>query len=268
LRLVCEHSELHHHMVTVYVLRHGERADKVDPNWRSAHPNEMDDPPLTDYGKVMGARTGTRLSEVGITHIYCSPFHRTLQTAEPIAQQLKLPVCVEHGLAEAVWKSIFSRQPVLTYRLDSNRMARDFSIDKQYISNMPFPKFPERHSESKARYVNTLQALLQKHAGTQDKILLVTHGDGVKSLHEAVMGWEYHGVCDYCCLSEYVQTPAGTKDKKANSSRSSTQLGSWYSACVMNIDHLRHECSVPFTAYSGDVPENVAHEAVACASGA
>lgn len=64
---------------TVYLVRHGEKASGSDPD-------------LTPQGRVRAQNIATTLRRVGIQSIFSTSTARTLQTAEPLAQRLGLPV--------------------------------------------------------------------------------------------------------------------------------------------------------------------------------
>lgn len=94
----------------LWVVRHGERADEDPvggPEWLLDHPDGWYDPPLTKNGKRQAAKMAVevcqQLEQEGplpaIGAIYCSPFKRALQTAEPLAAALRLPICVVQSLA-------------------------------------------------------------------------------------------------------------------------------------------------------------------------
>lgn len=50
-------------ILLMYLIRHGERVDKVNPNWKLTAKNP-DDPPLTYMGKKQGYLTGRFLKNV------------------------------------------------------------------------------------------------------------------------------------------------------------------------------------------------------------
>jgi probable phosphoglycerate mutase len=73
---------------------------------RHGRPNEDQtdaphDPPLNDDGWRQARATSRLLANEGVTHIVASPLLRALQTAEPLAEKLKLPVDIIEGWAEA-----------------------------------------------------------------------------------------------------------------------------------------------------------------------
>ncbi len=69
-----------HAQEAIFVVRHAERLDSSS------------DSPLSAEGRVRAARLAQLLRDAGITAIYVSEFRRTAQTAQPLADLLKLPL--------------------------------------------------------------------------------------------------------------------------------------------------------------------------------
>jgi broad specificity phosphatase PhoE len=76
------------------LLRHGQSefnlrytATRVDPGIRDAR--------LTEYGHHQAARAADILAGQRITRVVASPYTRALQTAEPIARRLGIPIEIE-----------------------------------------------------------------------------------------------------------------------------------------------------------------------------
>lgn len=63
----------------IYLVRHGEKAAGKDPE-------------LTAQGRLRAQNIATLLHRAGIQAIFSTPTMRTLQTAQPLAARLKLPV--------------------------------------------------------------------------------------------------------------------------------------------------------------------------------
>jgi len=94
----------------LYILRHGQSTNNALTN----REDRGCDPPLTDLGRrqaeLLARHLATEIQRVsprtrgyqehgyGITHLYCSPMWRALQTAKPIGEAL--------GLAPEVWTDI------------------------------------------------------------------------------------------------------------------------------------------------------------------
>ena len=94
----------------VWIARHGNRQDFVDPHWarRAGRPH---DPGLSPDGELQARELAERLSGEGIEAVYCSPFLRTVQTAHAVAELLGLPLQIEHGACEWLNPEWFSRAP-------------------------------------------------------------------------------------------------------------------------------------------------------------
>jgi phosphohistidine phosphatase SixA len=67
--------------ITVYLVRHAERADEP-----------RQDPPLTERGTARSQELARMLANANIKAIFTSQFLRTKQTAEPLAKQANVPV--------------------------------------------------------------------------------------------------------------------------------------------------------------------------------
>lgn len=75
------------------VVRHGEPV-------RIVSETGVADPPLTDRGRAQADATARWLAVEPIDAVYASPLRRAVQTAEPLAAALGLPVRVADGVAE------------------------------------------------------------------------------------------------------------------------------------------------------------------------
>lgn len=60
---------------SIWICRHGNRIDFVDPSWKGS------DPYLSPDGIIQAKETGKRLKDENIQHIFASPFFRTVETA-------------------------------------------------------------------------------------------------------------------------------------------------------------------------------------------
>lgn len=99
----------------LFIIRHGERLDRINPNWASKALRPQDTP-LSQMGHEQARRLGKWLySKMPIrtpTKIFCSPFIRCVQTANEIAEQLACledtgtfsgnisDICIEPGICE------------------------------------------------------------------------------------------------------------------------------------------------------------------------
>ena len=92
----------------VWICRHGNRIDFVDPAWRG---HNGDDPHLSPDGVVQAQETGKRLRGEGIRYIFSSPFLRTVETAHYIAEAIDVPIYIEEGASEWLNPEWFSALP-------------------------------------------------------------------------------------------------------------------------------------------------------------
>ena len=69
----------------VWIARHANRLDFVYPDWFLTAKRRYD-PPLSDDGMIQAQQLAKRLKGKKITHIFASPFLRTIQTANAIAE--------------------------------------------------------------------------------------------------------------------------------------------------------------------------------------
>ena len=160
----------------IWICRHGNRIDSVDPSWKGS------DPHLSADGVVQAKETGIRLRNEGIQHIFASPFLRTVETAHHIANALDLSVKIEHGACEWLNPDWFPEPPVYV-PLDETR-RRFPRIDETYQS-MVSPKFPESPEELDARCRGAALLLADTY---RSSFLVVGHGASVVGFAQGLLG--------------------------------------------------------------------------------
>jgi broad specificity phosphatase PhoE len=168
---------------TLWVVRHGERQDSVDPNWEE-HAERVHDPPLTDLGRWAAWRVGRRFVESGVTFdaVYASPFLRAVETAEEICRELGTEVRLEPGLGEHRNAEWFDAEPET---VPHARLAEWFDPVRLDHDPRVLPAFPEGHDEAMARAGETARILADEVEGT---VLLVGHGLTVGGVVQGLVG--------------------------------------------------------------------------------
>jgi broad specificity phosphatase PhoE len=157
---------------TVWIARHGNRLDFVNPEWFNTAMRRYD-PPLSDDGLIQAQELGRRLQNEPISHIFASPFLRTIQTANEVAKILDLPIKLEAGLSEWYNPHWMSETPETH---PQEILASQFSrIDWSYQS-LVFPQYPETETDVYRRTGETAKKLVTKFT---DNILLIGHGASV-----------------------------------------------------------------------------------------
>jgi broad specificity phosphatase PhoE len=188
---------------TVWITRHGNRLDFVDPRWylSAAHPF---DPPLSADGVVQARKLGERLKAEGIVRIYSSPFLRALETAHQVAECLDLPVEIEQGASEWFNPAWFPGCPRLVST--GERRARCPRI-REVDDSMVRPVFPETWEDLLARTARCIIMLLEQN---DDDVLLVGHGASVLGFAQALAGAAGAGVnAELCALVKIVRRDEG-----------------------------------------------------------
>ncbi|MEH2265031.1 histidine phosphatase family protein [Nostoc sp.] len=157
----------------VWIARHANRLDFVNPDWFLTAERRYD-PPLSDDGLVQAQHLAKRLKKEKISHIFASPFLRTVQTANAVAEVLNLPIKLETGLSEWLNPAWMTEEPE---RLSTPALAKLFPrIDTSYTSRIA-AKYPETREKVRERSGQTARCLATEFL--PEHILLVAHGASV-----------------------------------------------------------------------------------------
>lgn len=151
---------------TVWIARHGNRIDFVNPAWFNTAERPYD-PYLSDDGQIQAQQLAKRLVGEKITQIIASPFLRTVQTANAVAEVLDLPLKLDWGLGEWLnsdWMATFPET------LPAEILAQQFPrIDLSHPVGVP--RYPETWPDCLQRTGETAQRLVAQFP--DDDLLLV-----------------------------------------------------------------------------------------------
>jgi len=185
----------------LYFIRHGQSEN--NQLWARTGTNEYrnEDPDLTETGRQQAQRLAEFLAAPGIdqgelppqydvlntygfdlSHLYCSPMIRAIETGQAIARAVGLPLVVWKDLHEV--GGIHLADPETGEPLGLPGKSRDY-FTENYPSlvlpetmaadgwwNRPF----EAREERPARARRFLAELLARHGGSQDRVAVVSHG--------------------------------------------------------------------------------------------
>ncbi len=167
---------------TIWIARHGNRIDFVNPQWFDTAERPYD-PHLSDDGIVQARQLAKRLQrESRITHIFSSPFLRTAQTANEVAEILDLSIKIDWGLCEWLNPDWMSAMPET---LSRETLARHYPrIDLSYSSDNPV--YPETWDACLERSKNTVRRLAADYR--EEEILLIGHGASVIGTATGLVG--------------------------------------------------------------------------------
>ncbi len=187
---------------TIWIARHGNRLDFVDPAWFE-NADRPYDPPLSDDGVIQAQELAQRLEKEAIAHIFVSPFLRTVQTALEVAKVLNLPIKLEAGLGEWLNPDWMTHTPEM---LTIEALFEQYSsIDINYQSYL-VPQYPESEAQIRARTAQVVQQLVSKYSGN---ILLIGHGASVLGATQGLLRSPVSMQVTLCCLTKLIRTSDG-----------------------------------------------------------
>lgn len=162
---------------TTYLLliRHGEN------DWVGTHKLAGRTPgvALNDKGRAQSAQLAEHLAKQPISVVYSSPLERCLQTAQPLAEALGLPVVPEPGVIEVdygEWQGGDLRELSKT---------PDWHMVQHYPSTYRFPGGETLH-EVQSRVVWTLERIVRDHPN--QLVAVFSHGDVIRTTLAHYMG--------------------------------------------------------------------------------
>lgn len=151
-------------MTYLFLIRHGENewveSGKLAGRTPGVHLNEK--------GHSQSAALAERLANQPITAIYSSPLLRCMETAQPLAQRLGVPICEEAGLLEVDYGEWRGGE------LKDLSKKAEWQLVQMYPSGFRFPG-GETLREVQSRVVETLERMRTQHVG--EAIALFAHGD-------------------------------------------------------------------------------------------
>ncbi len=166
----------------IWIARHANRLDFVNPDWFNTAGKRYD-PPLSDDGFIQAQQLATRFKKNKITHIFASPFLRTVQTANAVAEALDLEIKLETGLSEWLNPEWMTEDPE---RLSTPELKTLFPrIDTSYTPQIA-ATYPETHTQVRHRSAQTARCLAAEY--WPNDILLVAHGASVLGAAMGLVG--------------------------------------------------------------------------------
>ena len=135
-------------MSTIYLIRHCETTGQAP------------DAPLTPRGEEQAQRLCEQLFELPISHIISSPYRRAIDSIQPLATALKLPITHEDDLKERR----LSAAPLD----DWQHHLRQTFIDPDYTCS---------GGESSRTATGRITRVVEEALQQQDESILVTHGN-------------------------------------------------------------------------------------------
>lgn len=162
-------------MTTILLIRHGENS-MVGKRLAGHLPNVH----LNQKGKEQAEQVAQSLRNAPIKAIYSSPLERAVETAEPLAQALGLPVQIAPGLVElryGDWQGRTLKQ-LSRYKL--------WKVVQEKPSEMRFPN-GESFTEVRDRAVAEVERIAAAH-DEKDLVACFSHGDIIRLVVSHFLG--------------------------------------------------------------------------------
>lgn len=202
----------------VWLVRHGNRLDFVQPTWFDTAICRYD-PPLCPAGLGQARELAGCFRAGLVDHLFVSPFLRALQTAAPVAIAQNLPLKIEAGLGEWLNPAWMSAAPVLSCAapFSTGGVHANCPIDLDYRSPHQ-PQYPESESQMLQRAATTMDYLISQYDGN---LLVVAHKESLRGCAIALTGTEPTFSFEVCAITVLRQ-----------------QGDRWIYESINNIEHL------------------------------
>lgn len=140
-------------MPTIYLVRHGQKI------------SQPGDPGLTEKGIKQARETGLYLRQFPITKIISSPFKRTVETAQQIADALNMEYSSHAGLVERMnWDN-------------PNTTFSDFF--KEWVKSTNNRDYTSKYGDSSFATGERVHQLISEFSKKEVHLVLVTHGGAI-----------------------------------------------------------------------------------------
>jgi 2,3-bisphosphoglycerate-dependent phosphoglycerate mutase len=159
---------------TILLARHGETDWNAVGRWQG-----HTDRALTERGRRQAVELAERLANDEIDAVYSSDLLRAVETAEPVAKRLGLPLQTLPELREVdvgTWAGL-TRDEVAKRFPDGFRRWSEWQTGWED---------GETYDEMGERVVGAILRLAGEHPG--ERILVVSHGGAIRALHAAAAG--------------------------------------------------------------------------------
>lgn len=178
---------------TVVLLRHSERLDYVDKNYKETEEGKEfpHDAPLTQPGWKMAEEAADDLAKLHneglmFAAVATSPYRRCVETAAVIAKRLNVPIVLDQEIGE-VWEKKMGDKP---WRSPSElkKLLNDLMVPKVlnpllgdggYKLFGKVPQYPETLEKARNRMVVRFETYIRQSEELEHNFILCTHADGM-----------------------------------------------------------------------------------------
>ena len=166
---------------TLWLVRHAERLDFFQPEWFETALYRYD-PPLSPQGFARAISLALEFSHIPLDQIITSPFLRTIQTADPLARLLHLPIQLEWGLCEWLCQDWTSEFPETT---SIDELVNNYPNVGAVYQSLVLPCYPETLEELGIRTNIIAHKLVQANC---ENVLAIAHKGSILGIVAALTG--------------------------------------------------------------------------------
>jgi 2,3-bisphosphoglycerate-dependent phosphoglycerate mutase len=175
---ICRIADSKRHTVDLYLVRHAQSRNNAQPTEL-----RVEDPALTDLGHEQARRLAERVTRLGLTKLFTSPFRRALQTAEHVrlatglVPEVRIDLHEKGGCVSGVAPPLLVGRPGMTrdeildefpgYYVEANIDGEGWWRSQPYES-------PQQAHQRAARLLARTRA---EFAASDQRVAYVTHGD-------------------------------------------------------------------------------------------
>lgn len=165
----------------LYLIRHGQSAGNAEGRFGGHGPT-----PLSELGKQQAEKTARSLAKEGISAIYCSDLLRAVQTAEPLAELLGMPI----NRSEAFRERHVGVLEGLTFEESKQRFPRDYyALINRNVNHVITDG--ESYRQLLRRVTGELTTILREHQSK--RIAIFSHTGAICFLTLHLMGAIHRG---------------------------------------------------------------------------
>jgi alpha-ribazole phosphatase len=175
----------------LFLIRHAQTKHSDDHRYQGTT-----DAPLNETGKLQAEEIAKRLNDKKIEAIYSSDLQRSVQTADFIAKEHKLPINQDERLREIS----FGDWEGMSY----NEIQAQFpDLLEQWINDPAHHSPPngETLTQLASRVKSAIDEIKSKHTKENQTVLLVTHGGVIRTLLCMVLGVELNSHLQFDCAT-------------------------------------------------------------------
>lgn len=185
-------------LTTIYIARHGYRANWLPPP-HPPNPSGIDsDPPLAPHGveqaKQLAAHVGLLPADKKPQLILSSPFYRCVETSQPISRELGLPIAIERGVGEWFKKDRATKPEPGNYQL-LGQFFPELGTPDEWNRDTTVGVIPSLQGESPEEIFDRAQQfwklffpVMEKQFPHIERVLIVTHAATKIALAMSLLG--------------------------------------------------------------------------------